>query len=86
MIVPPDVQDPRDLVEAERLQVPVDHPAPAVQHADGLVAVLPEPPADGADHRVQPGAVAAACEHPDPHRGASLATTAARQNRNCRLS
>ena len=62
-------QDPRDLVAAERLQVAVDHPAPAVQDADRLVAVLPEPPADGPDHRVQPGAVAAACEHADPHRG-----------------
>ncbi len=69
-------QDPGDLVIAERLQVPVDHPAPAVQDADGLVAVFPEPPADRADHRVQSGAIPAACEHPHPHRRAILATGA----------
>ena len=87
MIVPPMWQDPGGLVPAERLQVAVDHPAPAVQDADRLVAVLPQPPADGADDRVEPGAVAAACEHSDPHRAASLATTRERVagNRQARM-
>ncbi len=80
-------QDPRDLVVAERLQVPVDHPAPAVQDADRLVAVLPQPPADRSDHRIQTRAIPAACEHPHPHRGAILATAAlpARANRQLRM-
>jgi hypothetical protein len=31
--------------------------------------VLPQPPADGADHRIEAGAVAAPREHPDAQGG-----------------
>ena len=41
--------------------------------------VLPEPAADGPDHGVEAGAVAAAGEHPDPHRAASLASVRGRR-------
>ena len=47
----------------------VDQAAPAVQDAGHLVAAVDRAPGDGADHRVQPGAVATAGEDPDPHRG-----------------
>src|SRR6185312_4682603 len=43
--------------------------APAVQDADHLVAAVEGAPGDGADHRVQAGAVPASCEDADPHRG-----------------
>ena len=55
----------------ERPRPALDHPPPAVQHADHLVAGVERPSGDRADHRVQPGAVAAAGEDPDPHPGES---------------
>ena len=70
MIVPPLCRIPEVDVVVERLEVAVDGAAPAVQDAERLVPVLPEPPADGADDGVQAGAVAAPGEHSDPHRGA----------------
>ena len=52
--------------EVHRLAV--DHAAPAVAEADDLVAVHAFALADdGADHRVEPGAVAAAGQHADAH-------------------
>ena len=60
-------EDPRDLVRAERLEQVLDHAAPALAHADHLVAVRPRAPRDRADDRVQAGTVAAAGEDSDPH-------------------
>src|SRR5581483_4014648 len=65
-------QDPGDLRPAERLEGRLDHSAPAVAHADHLVATRPGPTGDGADHRVQPRAVPAPCQHADPHGHRSL--------------
>ena len=62
-----DVQDPGDLVPAERFEVAVDRTAPAVQDAERLVPVLPQPPADGADNRIQARAISAPSEHPHTH-------------------
>ena len=59
-------QDPGDLRAAERLEELLDHAAPALADADHLVAVRPRAPRDGADDRVQAGAVAAAGEYSDP--------------------
>ena len=42
-------------------------PAPALTHADHLVPARPGPARDGADDRVQSGAVAAARQHSDLH-------------------
>ena len=69
-IVPPRGSRPGDLAAAERLEDPVDEPAPALADADHLVPARERPPRDGADDRVQPGAVAAAGEDSDLH-GAS---------------
>ena len=80
------VQDPRDLVPAERLQVRVDHPAPAVQHANRLVPVLPQAAADGADDRIQARAIAAPSEHPHPHGGRLYIRSGASTPTSCRLS
>src|SRR5579885_3466160 len=60
-------EDPRDLLRPERLEELLDHPAPALAHADDVVAARPRPARDGTDDRVQPGAVAAAGEDPDAH-------------------
>ena len=60
-------QQARDLAAAERLEDPVDEPAPALAHADHLVPARERPPRDRADDRVQPGAVAAAGEDSDLH-------------------
>jgi hypothetical protein len=47
---------------------PLERPAPAVAVADELVPVDRDALAhDGADHRVQPGAVTAPRENADPH-------------------
>src|SRR5581483_6885570 len=61
-------QDPGDLRCAERLEVLLDHPAPALADADHLVAVGPRASCDRADDRVQSGAVATAGEDADAHR------------------
>ena len=65
-------EDPGDLAAPERLDEPLDEPAPALAHADDLPAAVERAPRDGADDRVQPGAVAAAREDSDPRHGASL--------------
>ena len=66
-IVPPRGSRPGDLAAAERLEDPVDEPAPALAHADDLVPARERPPRDRPDDRVQPGAVAAAGEDSDLH-------------------
>ena len=64
-------QDPARRLDRQLLVVALERPAPAVAKADDLVAVDVDPLADDrADDRVQPGAVAAACEDPESHAGA----------------
>ena len=65
-------QDPRDLAPAERLDDPVDEPAPALPHGGDLPAAVERPPRHRADDRVQPRAVAAAGEDSEPRHSASL--------------
>ena len=62
-------QDAAHLLDAQRAGVAVERTAPAVPEADELVPVRRDALAhDRPDDRVQPGAVAAAGEHADPHR------------------
>ena len=63
-------QDPGDVAALERLDDPLDEPAPALAHGGDLPAAVERPPGDGADDGVQPGAVAAAREDPDAPRHA----------------
>ena len=65
-------QDPGDLAPAERLDDPVDEPAPPFAHRRDLPAAVERAPRHRADDRVQPRAVAAAGEDPDPRHSASL--------------
>ena len=61
-------QDAADLVDAERGGQVLQRPAPAVEEADELEAVLPDALADdGPDDGVQAGAVAAAGQHSHAH-------------------
>ena len=55
MIVPPLCRIPDVSSQPSGFRFAVDHPAPAVQDAERLVPVLPEPPADGADDGVEAG-------------------------------
>ena len=62
-------QDAAHLGHPERPAVALERAAPAVAVADELVpAVFDALADDRPDHRVQPGAIAAAGEHADPHR------------------
>ena len=65
---PPAREDPRDLARAERLQLVLDEPAPAVAHADDVVSTLKRPPPHRADNRIESRAVAPAAEDADPLR------------------
>ena len=68
-IVPPRWISPRVVATRERHRLALDHAAPAVAEPDDLVAVLALALAhDGADHRVEPRAVAPAGQHADAHR------------------
>ena len=60
-------QGAAQLLDAERDRAALEHALPAVEEADELVAVDPLALAGhGPDHRVEPGAVAAAGEHRRP--------------------
>ena len=61
-IVPPRGQDPRDRAVVERLELALDEAAPALPHADDLVAAVERAAGDRADDRVQPRAVASSGE------------------------
>src|SRR5947209_15351273 len=65
-------QDPRDLARPERHEDALDEPAPALAHAERVPPARERPAADRADDRVQPRAVPAAGEDPDPHRNVIL--------------
>jgi hypothetical protein len=60
-------EDAGDLARPERLEVVLDQPPPAGADPDDVVPAVERPPGDGADDRVQPGAVAPAGEHSDTH-------------------
>src|SRR5207248_8981814 len=61
-------QQPGDLARPERLELPVDEPAPALADADHLVPARERAPRDRANHRVQAGTIPATREHADLHR------------------
>ena len=66
-------QDPTHLARGQRSEVVLDEPAPSVRDADDLVPPVEAPSRDGANHGVEPGAVAAAREDADAlHRRLSL--------------
>ncbi len=68
--VPPRGRVPRIGMHVERSGLAVDHPSPAVEEAEQLVAELPLALADhGPDHGVQAGAVPTPGEHGNPHFG-----------------
>ena len=77
-IVPPRGRIPRiDSIVSSSCDV-LEHAAPAVAKADQLIAVLVDSLAhDRADDRVEPGTVASAGEHADPHGAQSYASGAA---------
>ena len=60
-------QDAGDLSRAERLEVLLDQPPPACPDADDVVPAVDRAARNGADDRVQPGAVASPGEHSDAH-------------------
>ena len=61
-------QDAARRLDGQVLVDGLERAAPAVAEADDLVPVVVDSAShDGADHRVQSGAVAAAGEHPDAH-------------------
>ena len=65
-IVPPRGSSPEISRGPSGCEAPVDEPAPALAHADHLVAAQLGAAGDRADDRVQAGRVAAAGEDPDP--------------------
>jgi hypothetical protein len=69
-------QDLVDVAEPEGLGEVLDRPLPATPEADELVPVGVDPlDHDRADHRVQPGAVPAACQYTDSHATTLVAPT-----------
>ena len=71
MIVPPRGRIPETSLRAEIPEPALDEAAPALEHGDAVPALGVGRADDRADHRVQPGAVAAAREDPDRLRHAS---------------
>ena len=73
-MVPPRGRMPRTACDVQRDRVTLQRPAPAVAESDELEPVLRHSLADhGPDHCVQPGAVSAAGEHSDSHKGQTSA-------------
>ena len=66
-MVPPRCRMPGRASRSRRTVVVLEQPPPPVPEAEELEAVLARPPDDGADDRVQAGAVAAAREDRDFH-------------------
>ena len=74
-------QDAADLLDVQRHGLALQRAAPAVPEADELVPVDRHALADdGADDRVEAGAVAAAGEHADPHASHPTATARVRSD------
>ena len=67
MIVPPRGRRPVVSRAAQRLELRLDEPAPALANPDDLVPTRKTAAGDRADHRVQPRAVPASGENPDLH-------------------
>src|SRR5436190_167769 len=65
-------QEARDFPWPERLEQSFDEPPPALADADDLIPAIERTPGDGADDRIQAGAVAAAREDSDPRRHAPI--------------
>ena len=59
--------DPVGLGDVERAAHALDQPAPAFEDADAGAPLVDDPLDDGADHRVQAGAIAAAGQQADFH-------------------
>ena len=74
-------EDPRHLLRAEVLEDRLDETAPALAHGDDVPAGRVRPADDGADDRVEPGAVAAPGEDADAlrHSGPSLEASVRRR-------
>ena len=66
-IVPPRGRSPEISRRPRGSKIPSDEPSPALPDADDVVLEVQPSASDRTNHRVQPGAVAAAGEDPDAH-------------------